>query len=54
MANPRELAEQAFTLLQDALRDSEARASDLDEQLKRVSLSNNSVHYIERWLTHGN
>ncbi len=35
MANPRELAEQAFTLLQDALRDSEARASDLDEQLKR-------------------
>src|SRR5262249_30850892 len=35
MANPRELAEQAFSLLQDALRDSEARASDLDEQLKR-------------------
>ena len=35
MANPRELAEQAFSLLQNALRDSEARASDLDEQLKR-------------------
>src|SRR5438477_10315583 len=35
MANPRDLAEQAFALLQDALRDSEARASDLDEQLKR-------------------
>jgi chromosome segregation ATPase len=35
MANPRELAEQAFSLLQDALRDSEARASDLDEQLRR-------------------
>ena len=35
MANPRDLAEQAFTLLQDALRDSEARALDLDEQLKR-------------------
>ena len=35
MANPRELAEQAFSLLQNALRDSEARASELDEQLKR-------------------
>src|SRR5512143_1982902 len=35
MANPRDLAEQAFALLQDALRDSEARASELDEQLKR-------------------
>ena len=35
MANPRELAEQAFTLLQDALRDSEARASELGEELKR-------------------
>jgi chromosome segregation ATPase len=35
MANPRELAEQAFSLLQNALRASEARASDLDEQLKR-------------------
>ena len=35
MANPRDLAEQAFALLQDALRDSEARALDLDEQLKR-------------------
>src|SRR5690606_5532738 len=35
MANPRELAEQAFALLQDALRSSEARAADLDAQLKR-------------------
>ncbi len=35
MANPRDLAEQAFALLQDALRDSEARALTLDEQLKR-------------------
>ena len=35
MANPRELAEQAFSLLQNALRDSEARASELDEQLRR-------------------
>ncbi|HUQ52258.1 MAG TPA: hypothetical protein VM692_08545, partial [Gammaproteobacteria bacterium] len=35
MANPRELAEQAIALLQNALSESEARASDLDEQLKR-------------------
>ena len=35
MANPRELAEQAFALLQNALTESEARASELDEQLKR-------------------
>jgi chromosome segregation ATPase len=35
MANPRELAEQAFALLKNALRDSEARASELDDQLKR-------------------
>jgi chromosome segregation ATPase len=35
MANPRELAEQAFALLQNAISESEARASSLDEQLKR-------------------
>src|SRR5690606_6311078 len=35
MANPRELAEQAFALLQNALRDSEARAQELDAELKR-------------------
>jgi len=35
MANPRDLAEQAFTLLQNALSESEARASELDEELKR-------------------
>lgn len=35
MSNPRELAEQAFALLQNALRDSEARAADLDAELKR-------------------
>ena len=35
MANPRDLAEQAFALLQNALSASEARASDMDEQLKR-------------------
>lgn len=35
MANPRDLAEQAFALLQNALSVSEARASELDEELKR-------------------
>jgi chromosome segregation ATPase len=35
MANPRDLAEQAFALLQDALRESEARAENLNEQLER-------------------
>ena len=35
MANPRELAEKAFTLLQDALRESESRATELDAELKR-------------------
>ncbi len=35
MANPRDLAEKAFALLQNALSESEARAEDLDEQLKR-------------------
>jgi chromosome segregation ATPase len=35
MTNPRELAEQAFALLKNALSESEARASDLDEELKR-------------------
>jgi chromosome segregation ATPase len=35
MANPRDLAEQAFALLQNALSESEARASELDEELKR-------------------
>src|SRR5690606_38858729 len=43
MANPRELAEQAFALLQNALRDSEARASDLDEQLKRKRVPRNRL-----------
>jgi chromosome segregation ATPase len=35
MANARDLAEQAFALLKNALSESEARASDLDEELKR-------------------
>lgn len=35
MANPRELAEQAFALLEDALRQSEARTEELREELER-------------------
>ena len=35
MASPRELAEKAFALLQNALSESEARATEVDEQLKR-------------------
>src|SRR5690606_32022338 len=38
MANPRDLAEQAFALLQDALRESEQRVQSLDAQLKRQPL----------------
>jgi chromosome segregation ATPase len=43
MANPRELAEKAFTLLQDALRDSESRVSELDAELKRQRQPKNRV-----------
>src|SRR6188472_2466980 len=52
MANPRELAEQAFSLLQNALRDSEARASDLDEQLKRKKAPKNKLEEQLDVLTH--
>ena len=43
MANPRDLAAQAFALLQNALSESEARASDLDEQLKRKRTPKNRL-----------
>src|SRR5262245_47749198 len=52
MANPRELAEQAFALLQNALRDSEARASELDEQLKRKRTPKNQLEESLEVLTH--
>jgi len=52
MANPRDLAEQAFALLQSALRDSEARASDLDEQLKRKKAPKNRLEEQLDVLTH--
>jgi chromosome segregation ATPase len=43
MANPRDLAEQAFALLQNALSESEARASELDEQMKRKRAPKNRL-----------
>jgi chromosome segregation ATPase len=52
MANPRELAEQAFALLQNALSESEARASDLDELLKRKRSPKNRLEEQLDVLTH--
>ena len=43
MANPRDLAEKAFALLQNALSESEARASELDEQVKRKRAPKNRI-----------
>ena len=43
MANPRDLAEQAFALLQNALRQSEARAEHLSEQLERKKAPKNKL-----------
>jgi chromosome segregation ATPase len=43
MANPRELADQAIALLQNALSESEARASELDDQLKRKRAPKNRL-----------
>ena len=52
MANPRELAEKAFTLLQDALRDSESRATKLDAELKRKKAPKNRIEEKLDVLTH--
>ncbi len=52
MANPRELAEQAIALLQNALSESESRASDLDEQLKRKRAPKNRLEEQLDVLTH--
>src|SRR5688572_20073301 len=52
MANPRELAEKAIALLQNALSESEARASDLDEQLKRNSAPKTRLEEQLDVLTH--
>ena len=52
MANPRDLAEQAFALLQNALSESEARASELDEELRRKRQPKNRVEEQLDVLTH--
>jgi chromosome segregation ATPase len=52
MANPRDLAEQAFALLQNALQESEARASELDEELKRKRQPKNRIEEQLEVLTH--
>jgi chromosome segregation ATPase len=52
MANPRDLAEQAFALLQNALQESEARASELDEELKRKRTPKNRIEEQLDVLTH--
>jgi septal ring factor EnvC (AmiA/AmiB activator) len=52
MANPRELAEKAFALLQNALSESEARATDLDEQLKRKKAPKTRIEDQLEVLTH--
>jgi chromosome segregation ATPase len=52
MANPRELAEQAFALLQNALSESEARAADLDDLLKRKRSPKNRLEEQLDVLTH--
>jgi chromosome segregation ATPase len=52
MASPRELAEKAFALLQNALSESEAKASDLDEQLKRKKAPKTRIEDQLEVLTH--
>ena len=52
MASPREVAEKAFTLLQEALRDSEARADSLDEELRRRKPSKNQLEKKLDVITH--
>ena len=52
MASPREIAEKAFALLQNALSESEARATDLDEQLKRKKAPKTRIEDQLEVLTH--
>jgi chromosome segregation ATPase len=52
MANSRELAEQAFSILQDALKDSEARAAELDAELRKERTPKNSAEEQARVLEH--
>jgi len=52
MVNSRELAEQAFSLLQDALKDSEARAAELDAELRKERAPKNSTEQQALVLEH--
>jgi chromosome segregation ATPase len=52
MSSPRELAEKAFALLQNALSESEARATDLDEQLRRKKAPKTRIEDQLEVLTH--
>jgi len=52
MATSRELAEQAFSLLQDALKDSEARAQELDSELRKKRAPRNQIEQQIKVLEH--
>lgn len=52
MANSRDLAEKAFTLLHDALRNSEARVAELDAELKRKKAPRSQVEERADVLAH--
>ena len=52
MANSREMAEKAFSLLQDALTDSESRAAELDTELKKKRTPKNKLEKQSKVLEH--
>jgi chromosome segregation ATPase len=52
MSTARELAERAFTLLQDAFRESESRATELDEELQKRRDPKNRTEERAEVLTH--
>jgi chromosome segregation ATPase len=52
MANSREMAEKAFSLLQDALQDSESRAAELDAELRKERTPKNILEKQNKVLEH--
>jgi len=52
MASSRELAEKAFSLLQDALQDSESRAAGLDAELRKKRAPKNKIEHQAQVLEH--
>ena len=52
MANPRKAAEQAIALLEQALRDSETRIAQLDEEVNRQRPSKSQVESKLEVVTH--